>query len=134
MSNSYLPDDLLAKIDIATMAYSLEGRSPLLDHELMELAASLPPELKAARGQRKRILRSALRGWIPDEILDGPKRGFRLPVARWLREDLRGLRARGAARSRRHVAGLVRAAARCAGCWMSTPPAHTTTGAASGRC
>ena len=88
--NSYLPDDLLAKIDIATMAYSLEGRSPLLDHELMELAASLPPELKAARGQRKRILRSALRGWIPDEILDAPKRGFRLPVARWLREDLRG--------------------------------------------
>jgi asparagine synthase (glutamine-hydrolysing) len=88
--NSYLPDDLLPKIDIATMAYSLEGRSPLLDHELMELAASLPPELKAARGQRKRILRTALRGWIPDEILDGPKRGFRLPVARWLREDLRG--------------------------------------------
>jgi asparagine synthase (glutamine-hydrolysing) len=88
--NSYLPDDLLPKIDIATMAYSLEGRSPLLDHELMELAASLPPELKAARGQRKRVLRSALRGWIPDEILDGPKRGFRLPVARWLREDLRG--------------------------------------------
>ncbi len=71
------------------MTYSLEGRSPLLDHELMELAASLPPGLKAARGRRKRILRSALRGWIPDEILDGPKRGFRLPVARWLRGELR---------------------------------------------
>jgi len=87
--NTYLPDDLLVKIDIATMAYSLEGRSPLLDHELMELAASLPPELKAARGRRKRILRSALRGWLPDEILDAPKRGFELPVARWLRTDLR---------------------------------------------
>ncbi len=87
--STYLPDDLLVKIDVATMAYSLEGRSPLLDHELMELAASLPPGLKAARGRRKLALRSALRGWIPDEILDGPKRGFRLPVARWLRGELR---------------------------------------------
>jgi asparagine synthase (glutamine-hydrolysing) len=87
--DSYLPDDLLRKIDVATMAYSLEGRSPLLDHELMELAASLPGELKAARGQRKRILRSALRGWIPDQILDAPKRGFELPVAQWFRGDLR---------------------------------------------
>ncbi len=87
--NSYLPDDLLVKIDIATMAYSLEGRSPLLDHELMELAASLPSQLKVARGQGKRVLRSALRGWIPDEILDAPKRGFELPVARWLRGELR---------------------------------------------
>jgi asparagine synthase (glutamine-hydrolysing) len=87
--NSYLPGDLLAKIDIATMAYSLEGRSPLLDHELMELAASLPSRLKAGRGQRKRILRSALRGWVPDEVLDAPKRGFELPVAQWFRGDLR---------------------------------------------
>ncbi len=88
--NTYLPDDLLAKIDIATMAYSLEGRSPLLDHELMELAASLPAESKVGRGKRKRVLRSALRGWIPDEILDAPKQGFELPVARWLRGELRG--------------------------------------------
>lgn len=88
--SSYLPDDLLVKIDIATMAHSLEGRSPLLDHELMELAASLPPAMKVSRGRRKLVLREALRGWIPDQILDGPKRGFRLPVARWLREDLRG--------------------------------------------
>jgi asparagine synthase (glutamine-hydrolysing) len=88
--NTHLPDDLLAKMDIATMAYSLEGRSPLLDHELMELAASLPSGLKVARGRRKHILRSALRGWIPDEILDAPKRGFELPVTRWLRGDLRG--------------------------------------------
>ncbi len=88
--STYLPDDLLVKIDIATMAYSLEGRSPLLDHELMELAASLPPELKVARGRRKRVLRAALRGWIPDQILDGPKRGFQLPVSDWFRGDLRG--------------------------------------------
>jgi asparagine synthase (glutamine-hydrolysing) len=87
--NTYLPGDLLAKIDVATMAYSLEGRSPLLDHELMELAASLPAESKASHGLRKRVLRSALRGWVPDEILDAPKRGFELPVARWFRGELR---------------------------------------------
>jgi asparagine synthase (glutamine-hydrolysing) len=87
---TYLPDDLLVKMDIATMAYSLEGRSPLLDHELMEFAASLPPGLKVARGRRKRVLRAALRGWIPDETLDAPKRGFQLPVSDWFRGDLRG--------------------------------------------
>ena len=84
----YLPGDLLAKIDIATMAYSLEARSPLLDHELMELAASLPPEQKASGAERKIALRRALRGWVPDAILDGPKQGFELPVANWLRTDL----------------------------------------------
>ncbi len=84
----YLPGDLLTKIDIATMAYSLEGRSPLLDQEFMELAASLPSEAKARGGQRKIALRGALRGWVPDEILDGRKQGFELPVSGWLRADL----------------------------------------------
>ncbi len=84
----YLPGDLLAKIDIATMAFSLEARSPLLDHELMELAASLPPEQKARGAERKIALRRALRGWVPDAILDGTKQGFELPVANWLRTDL----------------------------------------------
>jgi len=84
----YLPGDLLTKIDIATMAFSLEARSPLLDHELMELAASLPTAQKARGARRKIGLRGALRGWLPDEVLDGPKRGFELPVDRWLRGDL----------------------------------------------
>jgi asparagine synthase (glutamine-hydrolysing) len=84
----YLPGDLLPKIDIATMAYSLEARSPLLDHELMELAASLPPEQKAHGVQRKIALRRALRDMLPEAVLDGPKQGFELPVARWLRTDL----------------------------------------------
>ena len=84
----YLPGDLLTKIDVATMAFSLEARSPLLDHELMELAASLPVEQKARGAQRKIALRGALRGWLPDAVLDGPKRGFELPVANWLRTDL----------------------------------------------
>jgi asparagine synthase (glutamine-hydrolysing) len=87
---TYLPDDLLVKMDIATMASSLEARSPLLDHELMQFAASLPAELKVRGRETKVILRSALRGWVPDEILDAPKRGFRLPLADWFRGELRG--------------------------------------------
>jgi asparagine synthase (glutamine-hydrolysing) len=87
-TNVYLPGDLLTKIDVATMAYSLEGRSPLLDQEFMELAASLPSEQKARGGRRKIALRGALRGRVPDEILDGRKQGFELPVSSWLRGDL----------------------------------------------
>jgi asparagine synthase (glutamine-hydrolysing) len=87
-SELYLPGDLLAKVDIASMHYSLEARCPLLDHELMELVASAPPELKV-RGREKKVgFRAALRGWVPDEILDRPKRGFELPIADWLRGDL----------------------------------------------
>jgi asparagine synthase (glutamine-hydrolysing) len=59
---TYLPDDLLLNMDIATMASSLEARSPLLDHELMEFAASLPPELKVHSREKKVVLRDALRG------------------------------------------------------------------------
>jgi asparagine synthase (glutamine-hydrolysing) len=88
---TYLPDDLLVKMDIASMAHSLEARSPLLDHEFMELAASLPPRLKLRGMQKKVGLRAALRGWIPDSILDAPKQGFVVPIAEWLRGDLREL-------------------------------------------
>ena len=88
-TQTYLTDDLLAKIDIATMAHSLEGRSPLLDHEFMEFAASLPPTDKLSGRSYKVALKEAVRGWVPDEILDAPKRGFRLPIHDWLRSDLR---------------------------------------------
>jgi asparagine synthase (glutamine-hydrolysing) len=87
-SELYLPGDLLAKVDIASMHYSLEARCPLLDHELIELAASAPPELKVHGREKKVAFRAALRGWVPDEILDRPKRGFELPIADWLRGDL----------------------------------------------
>jgi asparagine synthase (glutamine-hydrolysing) len=87
-STVYLPGDLLPKIDIATMAFSLEARSPLLDHEFMELAASIPPEHKASGARRKIALKGAVRDWLPDAIVDGPKRGFVLPVGNWLRTDL----------------------------------------------
>jgi asparagine synthase (glutamine-hydrolysing) len=87
-SEVYLPGDLLTKLDIASMQYSLEARCPLLDHELMELAASAPSELKLHGRDKKVGFRAALRGWVPDEILDRPKRGFELPIADWLRGDL----------------------------------------------
>ncbi|MGI8801055.1 MAG: asparagine synthase (glutamine-hydrolyzing) [Solirubrobacteraceae bacterium] len=86
---SYLPGDLLVKMDIATMAHSLEARSPLLDVEVMELAASIPAGLKVRGLEKKVLLRDALRGRLPDEILDRPKRGFAVPLADWLRTDLR---------------------------------------------
>ena len=86
---TYLPGDLITKIDIATMAYALEARSPLLDHELMEFAASIPANLKVRGREKKWIFRQALRGWIPDEILDRPKQGFSVPLGEWFRGDLR---------------------------------------------
>ena len=89
-SVTFLPDDLLTKVDIATMAASLEGRSPLLDHELMQFAASLPERLKVTGREKKVALRGAMRGRLPAEVLRAPKRGFQPPVAEWLRGDLRG--------------------------------------------
>jgi len=85
---TYLPGDLITKIDIATMAYALEARSPLLDHELMEFAASIPADLKVRGREKKWIFREALRGWLPDEILDRPKQGFSVPINEWFRHEL----------------------------------------------
>jgi asparagine synthase (glutamine-hydrolysing) len=84
-----LPDDLLVKMDIATMAHGLEARSPFLDPELMELGASIPASFKVRGTAKKIVLREALRGWVPDETLDRPKWGFSVPLAKWFREELR---------------------------------------------
>ena len=86
---TYLVGDLIPKVDIATMAYALEARSPFLDHELMQLAASIPADLKVRGSEKKWILREALRGWLPDDILDRRKQGFVVPLSSWLRGDLR---------------------------------------------
>jgi asparagine synthase (glutamine-hydrolysing) len=88
--NTYLPEDLLVKVDIASMAYSLEARSPLLDPEVMEFGASLPSREKASLGRKKYLLRRAYRGRIPDSILDGAKKGFGVPLGAWFRGDLEG--------------------------------------------
>jgi len=87
--NLYLADDLLVKMDRATMAHSLEARSPFLDHVLMEFVATLPPTFKLSGAQKKRVLKAALRGVLPDSILDRPKMGFGAPVANWFRNELR---------------------------------------------
>jgi len=87
--NHYLPDCLLVKVDIATMAHGLEGRSPMLDQELMEFAASLPSDLKLRQQDTKYILRKAVRDLLPADNLERPKKGFSVPLERWFRHDLR---------------------------------------------
>jgi asparagine synthase (glutamine-hydrolysing) len=89
--DTYLADDLLAKVDVTSMANSLEVRSPLLDHELIELAATLPTGLKLRGTQGKVVLRDAVREWLPDSILDRPKQGFAVPLDEWLRGEMRAV-------------------------------------------
>jgi asparagine synthase (glutamine-hydrolysing) len=85
----YLADDLLVKMDRATMAHSLEARSPFLDHSLMEFVASLPAHFKLAGRNKKYLLKAALRGVLPDVVLDRPKMGFSAPIAHWFCDELR---------------------------------------------
>ncbi len=89
--NTYLPGDLMVKVDIASMAYSVEARSPFLDHRLMEFAASLPERHKMSGGAGKLLLKRAMRGILPDDVLDRPKMGFGVPLGSWLRNELRDL-------------------------------------------
>jgi asparagine synthase (glutamine-hydrolysing) len=88
---TYLPECLMTKVDIASMANSLEARSPFLDHEVVELVASFPPSWKL-RGlnHTKYILDVATKGWMPDEILNRKKWGFAIPIGRWFKGELRG--------------------------------------------
>jgi asparagine synthase (glutamine-hydrolysing) len=85
----YLPGDLLVKMDIASMANSLEVRSPFLDHQIMEFAASLPQHLKLRGWTQKVLLRRAMRGLLPDAVLRRPKMGFGVPIDHWFRHELR---------------------------------------------
>ena len=89
--NTYLPGDLLTKLDITTMAYSLEARAPLLDHHLMEWAAGLPSRLKVRSGTTKFLLKEAVRSWLPRDLVTREKQGFGVPLASWLRTELREL-------------------------------------------
>lgn len=87
----YLPDDLLVKVDVASMSNSLEARSPFLDHEFMEFAARIPAGLKLKGKTTKYILKEALRGILPDEILFREKMGFGVPIDHWFRNELKGM-------------------------------------------
>ena len=84
----YLPDDILVKVDIATMAHGLEARAPFLDHRLVEWAMRVPFALKARWGRRKRLLRRLGRRLLPPEVLRAPKRGFSIPLDAWFRGPL----------------------------------------------
>lgn len=84
-----LPDDFLVKVDRASMAHGLEVRPPLLDHELLELAARMPSQWKVHKGETKWALKQAFRQELPAELLERPKHGFEMPVDAWLRGPLR---------------------------------------------
>jgi asparagine synthase (glutamine-hydrolysing) len=88
---SYLPDDVLVKLDRMAMANSLEGRAPFLDHRLVEFAVRLPPELRVKEHRGKYLLRKVAARWLPPEVLTKPKHGFGIPLAKWFRGPLAGL-------------------------------------------
>ncbi len=87
--NSYLPDDLNVKMDRATMAHGLEGRSPLLDQELVSYVTRLPVEYRLSSRGQKALLVEALRDIVPNDVFARPKRGFQVPLAEWFRDELR---------------------------------------------
>ena len=88
---TFLPDDLLFKIDVATMAHGLEARSPFLDHQLIEFVNRIPGNLKIRGLGKKYILKRSMNGILPPEILKRPKHGFDVPVSEWLKDILKEL-------------------------------------------
>lgn len=87
--HTYLPDDLLVKVDVASMANSLEVRSPFLDHKLMEWAATVPEGQRFATGETKSLLKASMEPYLPHELLYRPKMGFGVPIEHWLRKQMR---------------------------------------------
>ena len=87
---TYLPLDILTKVDRMTMAHSLEARPPLLDHKLVEFAATVPSRLRMKNGTTKYLFKQAMRGVLPDTIIDRTKQGFAVPLGRWFRGPLAG--------------------------------------------
>lgn len=85
----YLPDDILVKLDRASMSVGLEAREPFLDHDLIGLAWSMPMSQKLESGAGKRVIRDYIHEFVPDELMNRPKQGFSVPLGTWLRSSLR---------------------------------------------
>ncbi len=88
---TYLPGSILVKADRMSMANSLEVRAPILDYKLIEFAATLPSSLKYNKGEKKYILKEAFKEFLPDDILYRKKMGFSVPLADWLRNEIKPL-------------------------------------------
>lgn len=86
---TYLPDDILTKVDRATMSVGLEGREPLLDQHLLEWLATIPGEIKIKNGVKKNILKKIVHKYIPQPIMDRPKMGFGVPITEWFKKELK---------------------------------------------
>ena len=91
--NFYMTEDVLVKVDRMSMAHSLEVRAPLLDHRLLEFAATLPVEMKIKQGQGKWLMRQVAKKRYPEKIINHPKQGFSIPAASWLRKELKEIAA-----------------------------------------
>jgi len=89
--HTYLPDDLMVKVDVASMAHGLEARSPLLDHVFLEWAATIPEDIKMAGGETKALFKRAMEPYLPKELLYRPKMGFGCPIDHWFRAELRDM-------------------------------------------
>jgi asparagine synthase (glutamine-hydrolysing) len=90
-TDTYLPEDVLTKVDRMSMAHSIESRVPLLDNEVVAFASTLPASLKIRTGRRKHILKEVAATLLPQEVLNRPKQGFGVPLELWFRGNLREL-------------------------------------------
>jgi len=120
----YLPDDILTKVDRTTMAVGLEGREPLLDHRIVDFALRLPVNMRRGALGTKHLLRRILYRYVPRELLERPKKGFSIPLSRWLRGELAGLVDQHLAPERIRAAGILDAeeVARAVRCFREGGP------------